>query len=66
LYYFIKYYYDDHTKENKWAGHLTYMRKMRNAYKIRVQNPEGKRQLPSLMDRQKDNTELDLEAIGSE
>jgi hypothetical protein len=37
------------TKEDKWAGNVARLRKLRNAYKILVGKPEGKRPLGRYM-----------------
>jgi len=47
-----------------WVGHVAYMGKMRNAYKILVEKPEGKRQLGSPECRWEDNIRMDLREIG--
>jgi len=33
------------SRRMRWAGHIAHMEDMRNAYKILVRKPEGKRQL---------------------
>jgi len=36
------------SKRVRWAEHVAYMAKMRNTYKILVENPEGQRPLRKL------------------
>jgi hypothetical protein len=45
-------------------GHAAHMGEMRNAYKILVGKPEGKKQLPRLWCRWKDNIIIDLREKG--
>jgi hypothetical protein len=42
-----KYYLDDKIKSRRmrWVGHVEHMEEMRNAYKILVGKPEGKKHL---------------------
>jgi hypothetical protein len=47
-----------------WAGHLARLREKRNAYRILVGNPEGKRLLGRQRCRWVDNTKTDLREIG--
>jgi hypothetical protein len=47
----------------RWAGHIARMRK-RNAYRILVGNPEGKRPLGIPRRRWVDNIKMDLREIG--
>jgi hypothetical protein len=44
----------------RWAGHLAYMGQMRNAYKIFVGEPEGKRPLGRPRCRWEDNIRMYL------
>jgi hypothetical protein len=48
----------------KWTGHVARMREKRNAYRILVGNPEGKRPLGRPRRRWKDNIRMDLREIG--
>jgi hypothetical protein len=50
----------------RWARHITCMGEMRNAYKILVRKPEGKRPHGRPMCRWEDNIRLDLGEIGRE
>jgi hypothetical protein len=45
----------------RWTGHVAYMGKKRNACRIFVGKPLGKRQL--LLRRRKDNIKMDLKEI---
>jgi hypothetical protein len=44
----------------RWAGHVVYMGKKRNAYRILVGKPEGQRPLGRPRCRWKDNIQMDL------
>jgi hypothetical protein len=48
----------------RWAGQVTRMRAKRNAYRILVGKPEGKRLLGRPKRRWVDNIEMDLREIG--
>jgi hypothetical protein len=48
----------------RWAGHVARMGEKRNAYRILVENPEGKRLPGSPRRRWMDNINLDLREIG--
>jgi hypothetical protein len=48
----------------RWAGHLTPRGEKRNAYRILVGKPEGKRQLGRPRLRWVDNIKMDLREIG--
>jgi hypothetical protein len=48
----------------RWAGHVTRMGKKRNAYRILVRKPEGKRPLGRPRRRWVDNIEMGLRDIG--
>jgi hypothetical protein len=50
----------------KWAGHVAHMGEMRNAYKILVRKPEGKRPLRRPRDRWEDNIRMDVREVGWE
>jgi hypothetical protein len=47
-----------------WAGHVARMGDKRNAYRILLEKPEGKRPLGSLRRRWVDNIKIDLREIG--
>jgi hypothetical protein len=47
-----------------WAGHVARMGEKRNAYRILVGNPEGKRPLGRPRRRWVDNIKMDLREIG--
>jgi hypothetical protein len=47
----------------KYAGYITCMWKMRNAYTILVRKPEGKRPLRRLKNRWEDNIKMDVKGI---
>jgi hypothetical protein len=48
----------------RWAGYVARMRENRNAYRILVRNPEGKRPLGRPRRRMVDNIKVDLRQIG--
>jgi hypothetical protein len=48
-----------------WAEHVARMGEKRNAYRILVGNPEGKRPLGRSRRKWEDNIKMDLRAIGS-
>jgi hypothetical protein len=48
----------------RWAGHVARMGEKRNAYRILVGNPEGKRLLGRPRCRWVDNIKMDLREIG--
>jgi hypothetical protein len=48
----------------KWGGHVARMGEKRNAYKILVEKPEGKRPLGRPRRRWVDNIKIDLREIG--
>jgi hypothetical protein len=48
----------------RWAGHVSRMGAKRNAYRILVENPEGKRLLARPRRRWVNNIKLDLREIG--
>jgi hypothetical protein len=50
----------------RWAGHVARMGENRNAYRILVGKPEGKRPLRRPRRRWVDNIEMDLREIGWE
>jgi hypothetical protein len=47
----------------RWAGHVARMGKKRNAYRILVENPEGKRPLGTPRRRWVNNIKMDLREI---
>jgi hypothetical protein len=48
----------------RWAGHVTRMGEKRNAYRISVGKPEGKRPLGRPRRRWVDNIKMDLRELG--
>jgi hypothetical protein len=48
----------------RWTGHIARMGEKRNAYRILVRKPEGKRPLGRLRRRWVDNIKIDLGEIG--
>jgi hypothetical protein len=54
------------SRRMKWTGHVARMRETRNAYRILVGNPEGKRPLGRPRRRWVDNIKMDLREIGWE
>jgi hypothetical protein len=48
----------------RWAGHVAFMEDMRNAYKISVGKPEGKRSLRRCRPRWEDNIRMDVREMG--
>jgi hypothetical protein len=52
------------SRRMKWAGHVARMRAKRNAYRILVGNPEGKRPLGRPRRRWVDNIKIDLSEVG--
>jgi hypothetical protein len=48
----------------RWAGHIARMGEKRNAYRILVGKPEGKRRLGRRRSRWVDNIKMDLREIG--
>jgi hypothetical protein len=51
------------SRRMRWAGHVTRMGETRNAYRIFVGKPEGKRPLGRLRRRWVDNVKIDLREI---
>jgi hypothetical protein len=49
-----------------WAGHVASTREMRNAYKILVGRPEGKRLLERPKNKWENNIKMDFREIGFE
>jgi hypothetical protein len=52
------------SRRMRWAGHVARMGKTRNAYRILVGKPEGKRQLGRPRYRWVDNIKTDLREMG--
>jgi hypothetical protein len=52
------------SRRMRWAGHVARMGEKRNAYRILVGMPEGKRPLGRPRRRWVDNIEMDLRGIG--
>jgi transcription termination factor 2 len=52
------------SRRMRWAGHVARMGETRNAYRILVGEPEGKRPLGRPRRRWVDNIEMDLREIG--
>jgi hypothetical protein len=52
------------SRRMRWAGHVARMGEKRNAYRILVGNPEGKRPLRRPRRRWVDNIKMDLREIG--
>jgi hypothetical protein len=50
--------------EGEMRGHVVHMGEMRNAYKILVRRPEGKRSLGRQRHRWKDNIKMDFKYSG--
>ena len=48
----------------RWAGHVARMEQLRNAYRVLVGKPEGKRPLERPRRRWKDNNKMDLREVG--
>jgi hypothetical protein len=54
------------SKRMRWEGHASRVGEMRNAYRILVGMPDGKRQLGRFGRRWEDNIRMDLKETGSE
>jgi hypothetical protein len=52
------------SRRMRWAGHVARMREKRNAYRILVANPEGKRPMGRPRRRWVDDIKMDLREIG--
>ena len=48
----------------RWAGHVAHMDQSRNAYRVLVGKPEGKRPLGRRRRRWEDNIRMDLREVG--
>jgi hypothetical protein len=53
-------------RRTRWVRHVAHMGQMKNAYKILVRKPEGKRLLKRPRHRWEDNIRTDLKEIGCE
>ena len=52
------------SRQLRWAGHVAYMEQSRNAYRVLVGKPEGKRPLGRPRRRWEDNIKMDLREVG--
>jgi hypothetical protein len=52
------------SRRMRWAGHVARIRTKRNAYRILVGKPEGRRTLGRPRRRREDNIKMDLRRIG--
>ena len=52
------------TRRLRWAGHVARMEVSRNAYRVLVGKPEGKRPLGRPRRRWEDNIKMDLREVG--
>jgi hypothetical protein len=52
------------SRRMRWAGHVTRMGRKRNAYRLLVEKPEGKRLLGRPRHRWVDNIKIDVRDIG--
>jgi hypothetical protein len=52
------------SKRMRWAGHVARMEKKRNAYRLLVGKPEGRRPLERPKRRRLDNIRMDLVEVG--
>ena len=48
----------------RWAGHVAYMEQTKNAYRVLVGKPEGRRPLERPRLRWEDNIKMDLREVG--
>ena len=48
----------------RWAGHAARKHESRNAYRVLVETPEGKRPLETARWRCEDNIKMDLREVG--
>ena len=48
----------------RWTGHVARMEQSRNAYRVLVGNPEGKRPIRRPRRRWEDNIKMDLREVG--
>jgi hypothetical protein len=54
------------SRRMEWAEHVAWMEEMRNAYKILVEKPEGKRPLGRSRSRWEDNIRMNVRETGWE
>ena len=52
------------SKRLRWAGHVARMEQFRNAYRVLVGKPEGRRPLGRPRRRWEDNIKMDLREVG--
>jgi hypothetical protein len=52
------------SRRMRWAGHVARMGEMKNAYRILVEKPKGRRPLGRPRSRWVDNIKIDLREIG--
>ena len=52
------------SRQLRWAEHVTRMEQFRNAYRVLVGKPEGKRHLGRPRRRWEDNIRVDLKEVG--
>ncbi|KAJ4441865.1 hypothetical protein ANN_11725 [Periplaneta americana] len=52
------------SRRSKWAGHVARIGESRNAYRVLVGRPEGKRPLGRPRPRCEENIKMDLRAVG--
>jgi hypothetical protein len=52
------------SRRMRWAGHIALIGEKRNAYRILVGKPEGKRSLGRPRRRWEENIEIDLRQVG--
>jgi hypothetical protein len=52
------------SRRMRWAGHVARMREKRNAYRLLVRKPQGKRPLGRRKRRWVDNIRMDLGEVG--
>ena len=52
------------SRQVRWAGHVARMEQSRNAYRVLVGKPEGKRPLGRPRRRWEDNIKMDLREVG--
>ncbi|KAJ4450028.1 hypothetical protein ANN_01435 [Periplaneta americana] len=53
-----------HSRRLRWAWHVAYMSESRNAYRVLIWRPEGKRPLGRPRHRWEDNIKMDLREVG--
>jgi hypothetical protein len=54
------------SRDMRWAGHVASMGEMRNAYKILVEKPEGKKPLGRHRRRWEENIKMEVKETGFE